>query len=561
MESVEPFKAETELLHTGGNRSTSDANIPIVIESESTENIQSKYQQKPKQSPDDIKSETANTITVAEEESGSLDRQTKTTDIRSETPDKSDTEQVTDDNLTIIKDPSLSCFRSSVKIDDNLHVNESQINIHKDNLEIDASHVLQDGTSSSSGAWSSCERMRFVVSSLVLELAGGADEPPLLALHLDRVALLIHQDDKGTNTTLSIAGVQIDNLQYSSGQYDFAVVASTANERTCDDRWPFLWGMLIDIDAFRMRHENARVLLKLRRDNWSIPSGTFSEITEVELSMGPLALYVEDAYVRMYIALDQSPLQLGAFQLKDAVTSVEQLTHALTVHYLSAAILGAGWVVGGLELLGAPGALAARVGGAGGGVRGVAVAAAAALVRSLAACAGSLARNLDLLAGDEEHARRAAAARRRHPQSLAAGILAGVTNFAINILGAVGGLAHHPLVGVAVGEGSSAAALRRSLVGAVAKPLSATADLVAYAGHGLLTQAGWEALPQPRSSWWSERSCKCSVSCAAGWRRDCVRWTFRLAELTALAGYEVTLNRVQLALLITHKKKYKLINI
>jgi hypothetical protein len=68
--------------------------------------------------------------------------------------------------------------------------------------------------------------------------------------------------------------------------------------------------------------------------------------------------------------------------------------------------------------------------------------------------------------------------------------------------GAVGGLAHHPLVGVAVGEtGSSATALRRSLLGALTKPLSATADLVAYAGHGLLTQTGWDPVPQVTDSY------------------------------------------------------------
>lgn len=44
----------------------------------------------------------------------------------------------------------------------------------------------------------------------------------------------------------------------------------------------------------------------------------------------------------MYIALDQSPLRLSAFKLHDMMTSAERLTHALTVHYLSAAILGAG---------------------------------------------------------------------------------------------------------------------------------------------------------------------------------------------------------------------------
>lgn len=65
----------------------------------------------------------------------------------------------------------------------------------------------------------------------------------------------------------------------------------------------------------------------------------------------------------------------------------------------------------------------------------MASATAAALLRSLSAWAGSLARNLDLLAGDEEHARRAAAARRKPPPSFVAGLVAGLTNFAINILG------------------------------------------------------------------------------------------------------------------------------
>ena len=69
----------------------------------------------------------------------------------------------------------------------------------------------------------------------------------------------------------------------------------------------------------------------------------------------------------------------------------------------------------------------------------------------------------------------------------------------IILSGAVGGLAHHPLVGVAVGETESgAAALRRGLLGALTKPLSATADLVAYAGSGLLRQTGWDPVPEVR---------------------------------------------------------------
>ncbi|XP_063634454.1 uncharacterized protein LOC134805094 [Cydia splendana] len=449
--------------------------------------------------------------------------------------------------------------------------------------------------------WSPVERVRCVVAGIAIEMAATPDVSPLLALHIDRAALSVQCDSTGTKAVVSIADIQVDNLQYESGNYDFAVVASTRGEPPTNDAWPPLWPGAAG-DAFSMRENEARLMLRLCYDSWTVGDDAYRELTEVELRLGPLALYVEDGYVgalvrlaraarpagptpapgaivaaetralqcplrlrslhlhpldltltlhtavRMYIALDQSPLCLSAFQQTDMVTCAERLTHALTVHYLSAAILGAGWVVGGLELLGAPGALAARVGGARGGVRGVAAAAAAALLRSLSACAGSLARNLDLLAGDDDHARRAAAARRRHPDTFVQGLAAGITNFAINILGAVGGLAHHPLVSVAVGEvEGGAAALRRGLLGALTKPLSATADLVAFAGHGLLRQTGWDPVPQRRSS------CAGLESGGCGWRRDCVRWSFRLAEVHALAGFDVLVDDAPLRLLLTHK--------
>lgn len=110
-------------------------------------------------------------------------------------------------------------------------------------------------------------------------------------------------------------------------------------------------------------------------------------------------------------------------------------------------------------------------------------------------------------------------------------------------------MAHHPLVGVAVGETESGAtALRRGLLGALTKPLSATADLVAYAGHGLLRQTGWDPVPQPRATLRSNETISRN-----GWRRDCVRWSFRLAELSALSGFEALLDNAPLQLLLTHK--------
>ncbi|XP_059059916.1 intermembrane lipid transfer protein VPS13B [Achroia grisella] len=512
-------------------------------------------------------------------------------------------------------DPTKTVFTGNSQVE--LETESGVPKINDDEAERNMSSVMGSSTTSltfndvpvsewcgGDGTQAQVERLWCVVDALVVQMAAAADARPLLAVHADRATLHVRADHKKTKTTLSISDVQIDNLQYDSGQFDFAVVASTRGERVPRENWPPLWNMFAEYETNRDSNlqDVARLTLAVQHDKWTVADYKYNELTEVEISLGPLALYVEDAYVsalvslwrlalpatpvsdasvvladervlqrplqlrslhvhpldltltlhtavRMYIALDQSPLRLSAFRLQDMMTSSERLTHALTVHYLSAAILGAGWVVGGLELLGAPGALAARVGGASGGVRGVASAAAAALLRSLSAWAGSLARNLDLLAGDEEHARRAAAARRRPPPSFVAGLAAGITNFAINILGAVGGLAHHPLVGVAVGETESGAtALRRGLLGALTKPLSATADLVAYAGHGLLTQTGWDPVPQPRAV-----STENDLIGNACWRRDCVRWTFRLADLSAVTGFEVLLDNAPLQLLVTHK--------
>ncbi|XP_050360676.1 intermembrane lipid transfer protein VPS13B isoform X2 [Nymphalis io] len=464
--------------------------------------------------------------------------------------------------------------------------------------------VSEKDWSDSSKLWSEKERFRCVIDNVIVSVGAYSDALPLLALHLQRVAVRVQADTRMVKAMVAIADIQLDNVQYDTDQYDFAVVATTRVEARVIEHWPALWGMFNE--RIPSKAAKARLLLKTCHDRWTVDNRSYQELTEVEVLLGPMGLYIEDeciaaalelynlavpsmkknqssesialaqiytlqrplilrkliiyplditltlhTAVRMYIALDESPLRLSTFQLQDAITSFEALTHALTVHYLSAVILGAGWVVGGLELLGAPGALAARVGNAGGGVKGVASTAAGALLRSLSSAAGSFARNLDLLAGDEDHAKRAAAARRRPPPNLMAGLATGITNFAINLLGAVGGIAHHPLVGVAVGESESgAAALRRGLVGAITKPLSATADLVAFAGQGLLSQTGWDPVPQPRATttFAMERA-----SLPSGWRRDCVRYTFRYADLGVISGFKVLVDDTIYQLVITHK--------
>lgn len=244
------------------------------------------------------------------------------------------------------------------------------------------------------------------------------------------------------------------------------------------------------------------------------------------LSIEPMTLLLSlHSSVKMYIALDRSPLQFNKFERKNLTTTPYRLGQALTLHFLSDAIFGAGWVVGSLELLGSPGGLARTVGTGlrdfislpyNGLIQGpwaflVGIThGSASLMRHITAgtldsvtkLASSVARNLDRLTLDAEHQKRTEELRRQRPQGLAQGFLQGLTGLGISLLGAVGGIAHHSLQSV-MNNGASprglVAGVGLGLVGVFTKPLSGAAELVALTGQGLLQGAGWNPLPEPRS--------------------------------------------------------------
>ncbi|XP_046469502.1 intermembrane lipid transfer protein VPS13B isoform X2 [Neodiprion pinetum] len=228
--------------------------------------------------------------------------------------------------------------------------------------------------------------------------------------------------------------------------------------------------------------------------------------------------------VRLYLALDHSPLYFGTFDRKNLLTTPYRLGNALTMHYLSGAIFGAGWVVGSLEILGSPGGLAQALGcglrdfvslpfqgllhGPWGFLVGVTHGSAslmkhvtAGTVNSVTKLASSVARNLDRLTLDVEHLQRQEESRRMRPQGMAQGLYQGLTGFGMSLLAAVAGLAHHPLQQVWSGGATTrglVTGVGLGLVGVVTKPLSGAAELVALTGQGLLQGAGWNSLPSPR---------------------------------------------------------------
>lgn len=81
------------------------------------------------------------------------------------------------------------------------------------------------------------------------------------------------------------------------------------------------------------------------------------------LIVEPVSLLLSvHASVKIYVALDRSPLHFGQFQRSEILTTSYSLGHSLAMHYLSGALIRAGWVVGSLDLLGNPGGFARTVG-------------------------------------------------------------------------------------------------------------------------------------------------------------------------------------------------------
>ncbi|XP_015594814.1 vacuolar protein sorting-associated protein 13B isoform X2 [Cephus cinctus] len=253
--------------------------------------------------------------------------------------------------------------------------------------------------------------------------------------------------------------------------------------------------------------------------------------------------------VRLYVALDHSPLYFGTFERKNLLTTPYRLGNAFIMHYLSGAIFGAGWVVGSLEILGSPGGLAQALGsglrdfvslpfqgllqGPWGFLVGITHGSAslmkhvtAGTVNSVTKLASSVARNLDRLTLDEEHLQRQEESRRMRPQGMAQGLYQGLSGLGMSLLAAVAGLAHHPLQQVWSGEATTrglVTGVGLGLVGVVTKPLSGAAELVALTGQGLLQGAGWNSLPSPKQ--------RPVVQYSTGSNNASVRYAWRLMPL------------------------------
>ena len=235
---------------------------------------------------------------------------------------------------------------------------------------------------------------------------------------------------------------------------------------------------------------------------------------------------------KVFVSVDRSPVRLEQFRLWPGVSSPVTVLETASVHYVSGGLASLGWLVSSLELLGSPGGLFRSVGdgvrdfvqlpyqglaqgpgsfltGLSGGTTSLLRHTSAGVISSLSHFAESAARNLDTLSFDAQHAAQQKQLRRQSQ----VGLRTGMYSLGMAWLGAVAGLASHPLQpflssdneasaekkkdgqensghGVAGGVmmvGSSLVGVGRGLMGAITKPVSGAMDLIAHTGQGLLT--------------------------------------------------------------------------
>lgn len=224
-----------------------------------------------------------------------------------------------------------------------------------------------------------------------------------------------------------------------------------------------------------------------------------------------------------YVALDNSPLHFSEFTRHYLIVSPYELGQLLTVHYMMGAIYGSGWAISSLEFVGSPGGLARTVStgikdfvslpiygiasGPQGFVLGIANGSASLLkhlmagtLTSVTKFAGSWARTLDRFTLDSDDLIQSEEVRRRPPTNITEGIVQGLTEFGISLLGGISGIAHHPLQYVIseTTDRSLFGSVSLGLVGMITRPLSGAAELVARTGQGILSHVGWNTLPKTK---------------------------------------------------------------
>ncbi|EDO30907.1 predicted protein [Nematostella vectensis] len=375
--------------------------------------------------------------------------------------------------------------------------------------------------------------------------------------------------------SMSIAGLQLDN-QLEDDLYEFAVivlptVTLEGDHGSAPKRSPKEAGLLKPVFKLIARYEPGC-------------EGSSAFLESVDLALEPLTVYIEDTFIyrlvtiaetflppvrkldeltsvndililaqpslnptmvgllrihpitihltlhasiKLFIAMDDTPLYFGELQLSPVYTQSSALAQKIFYHYLSAAVFKVGWVLGSLELLGSPAGLirnftqglsdffylpydgltrgpGAFVSGMSRGLSSFVRHFSAGALTSVTNLATSISRNLDRLCMDEQHSRLLEEHRCHRPTRLVTGLTQGLSGFGLSLLGAIAGVVDQPIQGIQRASDMRSAAsgviagVGKGLLGVVTKPLGGAMELVSQTGQGILQGSGLSWLPTRR---------------------------------------------------------------
>ncbi|GAB6029598.1 Vacuolar protein sorting-associated protein 13B [Chamberlinius hualienensis] len=405
------------------------------------------------------------------------------------------------------------------------------------------------------------EVLRISIDHLLLATRTLSDS----SVHLKSFERTNRQQEFLQEIIICLGDLQVDNQLHCYGGYDFPVVLLRQDQISPDVNWN-------EISSAR-RHSLFTITTIVQGQGSNMSKWL---VKDMEIYMLPVAIYSEDSLVyalidlmkniqfsaptkrprtlqlseihphstlivrrlvvqpitlllslrlstKVFISFDHTPLKFRAFERTLVWTTWYRLGHTLALHYMSGALINAGWVIGSMDLLANPGGFARAVGtgvsdlfrlpyrglmnGPWSFISGIVQGTSSLIshigsgtVMSITNLAASISRNMDHFAMDHVHLERNEELRRSPPQGLAAGLSQGLTGFGVSLLGAMAGIVHQPLqsmygapserplthtaAGILTGVG-------RGLVGVVVKPIGGAAEFVAQAGQGILHGAGW----------------------------------------------------------------------
>ncbi|KAL3889914.1 hypothetical protein ACJMK2_002232 [Sinanodonta woodiana] len=393
--------------------------------------------------------------------------------------------------------------------------------------------------------------------------------------------------------TCSVGIIQIDNQNYDSGKYDFPVVLegqntekpgliSSVNLDKCNilekhavlksssalhlqvviaavhsehtliesveiSSKPMTWyvddsfilRILKEVEGFiptKLSHtmQPPVDVLKLPPFMKSISASISSPIRIQHLFIQPCSVLLSvHASVKLFIALDHTPLSFGKFEKKNICTTSHQFIRVIAMHYAQGALFRAGAVVGSLEILGNPTGLVRSIGtgmadffrhpytglmlGPGAFLKGMSRGTTS-LVRNISAgmltsitnFASSVSRNMDRLSLDSSHQQRQEESRRHRPSGVSDGLKQGLTGFGLSVLGAIAGLADQPMQNFMAHSMADSPHTSRStasslitgvgkgIVGVFTKPIGGAAEFLSQTSQGLLHGTGLSKFPNPK---------------------------------------------------------------